>query len=299
MAYACSTEVDEPSASTQTQMDESSISSAEVIVRFRNFLDSQFKLASRDQTLMEAAPDNPGVIDRINGTIDETPWLNSVYGLLGEGRKILNIWRDRNVAEVETEYLGKGGWQITLRDVRLMTPGRSPLEDESRGDESWWFFEGVESPDPQLVQINEIDLSHPEMLATVSALIPTPDASRLILNALNGGQTLETIGVKLGEETISRATGISVQVTFVAVVEDTRCLENAVCDDPGRAVINLGVVVGGLNFGEMELSLREGVVSAPTKLAGDLSIQFLDLQSLPFADGSEATDYTAFVQVIR
>ncbi len=104
--------------------------------------------------------------------------------------------------------------------------------------------------------------------------------------------------IKLGEELFVEAV-INVRLTFIALTEDTRCREGETCDDPGRAAINVGVRVGGLSLGETEFALEGGVAGDPRKLTGDLSIQLLDLQPLPSADGSEVTDYVATVQLTR
>ena len=102
------------------------------------------------------------------------------------------------------------------------------------------------------------------------------------------------LGVQLEVEAV-----IKVRLTFLAVVEDTRCPEGATCDDPGRAAINVGVFIGGLDLGETEFSLEGGVAGDPRKMAGNLSIQLLDLQPLPNADGGEVTGYVATVQLTR
>lgn len=104
--------------------------------------------------------------------------------------------------------------------------------------------------------------------------------------------------VALGEELFVEAV-INVRLTFIAVVEDTRCPAGETCDDPGRAAINVGVRVGGLSLGETEFALEGGVAGDPRKMAGNLSIQLVDLVPLPNADGSEVTDYVATVQLTR
>jgi hypothetical protein len=102
----------------------------------------------------------------------------------------------------------------------------------------------------------------------------------------------------VGEELVVDAV-IKVRLTFIGVVEDTRCAEGATCDDPGRAAINVGIVMGGLNLGETEFSLEGGVAGDPRKMGANLSIQLLELSPLPNADDSEVTDYVATVQLTR
>jgi hypothetical protein len=92
---------------------------------------------------------------------------------------------------------------------------------------------------------------------------------------------------------------IKVRLTFLNLVEDTRCAEGATCDAPGRAAINVGIFLGGLDLGQTEFALEGAAPVPPRKMAGNLSIQLLDLQPLPNADGSEVTDYVATVQLTR
>ena len=103
-----------------------------------------------------------------------------------------------------------------------------------------------------------------------------------------------SIGERLAVEEV-----IKVTLTFLEVVEDTRCPAGQTCDDPGRAAILVSVLTGGLSLGETEFALEGGQAGEPRKMAGNLSIQFLDLQPLPNADGSEVTDYVATVQLTR
>ena len=102
------------------------------------------------------------------------------------------------------------------------------------------------------------------------------------------------IGERLAVEEV-----INVTLTFLEVREDTRCPAGQTCDDPGRAAILVSVLTGGLSLGETEFALEGGVAGEPRKMAGNLSIQLLDLQPLPNADGSEVTDYVATVQLTR
>ena len=102
----------------------------------------------------------------------------------------------------------------------------------------------------------------------------------------------------VGEELVVDAV-IKVRLTFVGVVEDTRCPEGATCDDPGRAAVNIRIVLGGLVLGETEFALEGGVAGDPRKMGANLSIQLLDLQPLPNSDGSEVADYVATVQLTR
>ena len=133
---------------------------------------------------------------------------------------------------------------------------------------------------------------------------PTPEGELGATTALGDfkGDAERGFGVPLemviGEELFVETT-INVRLTFIGVVEDTRCPEGETCDDPGRAAINVGVRVGGLALGETEFSLEGGVAGDPRKMTGTLSIQLLDLQPLPNADGSEVTDYVATVQLTR
>lgn len=104
--------------------------------------------------------------------------------------------------------------------------------------------------------------------------------------------------IKLGE--ILRVEEvIKVTLDFIGVVEDTRCPENETCDDPGRAAITLGIQSGGMSLGKTEFTLEGGIAGDPRKMGGKLSIQLLDLQPLPNADGSEVTDYVATIQLTR
>jgi hypothetical protein len=102
----------------------------------------------------------------------------------------------------------------------------------------------------------------------------------------------------IGEELVVDSV-IKVRLTFVGVVEDTRCAEGATCEDPGRAVVSIRIVLGGLVLGETEFALEGGVAGDPRKMGANLSIQLLDLQPLPNADDSEVTDYVATVQLTR
>ncbi len=133
---------------------------------------------------------------------------------------------------------------------------------------------------------------------------PTPEGELGATTALGDfkGEAERGFGVpleiKLGER-LAVEEVIKVTLTFIEVVEDTRCPPGQACDDPGRAVILVSVLTGGLSLGETEFVLEGGVAGDPRKMAGNLSIQFLDLQPLPNADGSEVTDYVATVQLTR
>ena len=133
---------------------------------------------------------------------------------------------------------------------------------------------------------------------------PTPEGELGATTALGDfkGEAERGFGVpleiKLGER-LAVEEVIKVTLTFIEVVEDTRCPEGQACDDPGRAAILVSVLTGGLSLGETEFSLEGGEPGEPRKMAGNLSIQFLDLQPLPSADGSAVTDYVATVQLTR
>ena len=104
--------------------------------------------------------------------------------------------------------------------------------------------------------------------------------------------------IKLGE--ILRVEEvIKVTLDFIDVIEDTRCPEGETCDDSGRAAITLGIQSGGMSLGKTQFTLEGGVTGDPRKMGAKLSIQLLDLQPLPNADGSEVTDYVATIQLTR
>jgi hypothetical protein len=133
---------------------------------------------------------------------------------------------------------------------------------------------------------------------------PTPEGELGSTTALGDFRSSEDRGfgipleVGLGELLEVDAV-IKVRLTYIETVEDTRCAEGATCDTPGRAAIKVGIFLGGLDLGETEFALEDAAPVAPRKMAGNLSIQLLDLQPLPNADGSEVTDYVATVQLTR
>ena len=103
--------------------------------------------------------------------------------------------------------------------------------------------------------------------------------------------------IPLGEEFMFEEV-ITVTVDFRELISDSRCADGASCDDPGQAVVKLGMRSGGMSMGASDFII-EGGSEGEIKKLGRFSVQLLNLTPLPNADGTLSDGYVATVKVFR
>ena len=91
---------------------------------------------------------------------------------------------------------------------------------------------------------------------------------------------------------------LTVTVDFRELVSDNRCAEGSTCEEPGQAVVKLGVRSGGMSMGASDFIIESGAEGEIKKL-GRFSVQLVDVNPLPNADGTLSDGYVATVLVFR
>ena len=150
------------------------------------------------------------------------------------------------------------------------------------------------------------DAERSEVISDDTRIEPTPTVETQLGEYGGGGgevTSLEDRGfglpqdIALGEEYMFQEV-TTVTVDFRELLSDTRCPEGNTCEDPGQAVVKLGVRSGGMSMGASDFVIEAGQAGEIKKL-GRFSVQVLDLVPLPNADGTLSNDYVATVQVFR
>ena len=150
------------------------------------------------------------------------------------------------------------------------------------------------------------DAERPEAIADDVRLEPTPTVETQLGEYGGGGgeiTSLEDRGfgapqeIALGEEFMFQEV-TTVTVDFRELVSDNRCAEGNTCEDPGQAVVKLGVRSGGMSMGASDFVIEAGAEGEVKKL-GRFSVQLVDLTPLPNADGTLGDNYVATVLVFR
>lgn len=97
--------------------------------------------------------------------------------------------------------------------------------------------------------------------------------------------------------TVENAAGEEVQITFVAVIEDSRCPKNVMCVWAGQAVIALSVEGGPLTAPrQVTLTLHAAPEGESVDIAG-MRIQVTDVQPYPEdPNTTQPGDYTATLE---
>jgi len=150
------------------------------------------------------------------------------------------------------------------------------------------------------------DAERSEVISDDTRIEPTPTVETQLGEYGGGGgevTSLEDRGfglpqeIPLGEE-FSFQEVTTVTVDFRELVSDTRCPEGNTCEDPGHAVVKLGLRSGGMSMGASDFVVEAGALGE-TKNLGRFSVQVLEVVPLPNADGTLSNDYVATVQVFR
>ena len=150
------------------------------------------------------------------------------------------------------------------------------------------------------------DAERPESIEDDVRLEPTPTVETELGEYGGGGgevTSLEDRGfgapqeIALGEEFMFEEV-LTVTVDFRELVSDNRCAEGSTCEEPGQAVVKLGVRSGGMSMGASDFVIESGAEGEIKKL-GRFSVQLVDVNPLPNADGTLSDGYVATVLVFR
>ena len=106
----------------------------------------------------------------------------------------------------------------------------------------------------------------------------------------------------VGERMASPAQGDGLTVTFIEVVEDTRCPAGSQCGSPGQATIRVHIAWFGQDVGELSLTLEDGqedpTIGTP---GGAYFLALASLEPLPSGtgEGPEDLPYKAAIAVFQ
>ena len=105
----------------------------------------------------------------------------------------------------------------------------------------------------------------------------------------------ERVTIPVGETALVPSSQVSVR--FAEVLEDSRCPADAMCVSPGRAVVELGVVVGA-RVGSVQLA-SEPADARGTSVDG-VRFEFLLLAPYPWASRpTQPGEYVLTMHVVR
>lgn len=128
-------------------------------------------------------------------------------------------------------------------------------------------------------------------VAVAAWVTPLNESAALNDDPPRAGTTTASPGTTF---TVANADGEAVEITFVEVIEDSRCPKNVMCVWAGRAVIRLEVEGGPLTTPrEVTLALESAPEGESVDVAG-VRIQLTDVQPYPEEPNTtQPGDYTA------